>query len=85
MLALSPSRPDLRPRRASARVPAGTLMSEPTESEPKSEIDRFRKATIGIRHEIAAVESDRVAIEQSPLRHAAHIGHDRVDAEWNHP
>jgi glycine dehydrogenase len=35
---------------------AGTLMIEPTESEPKAELDRFCDAMIAIREEIAKVE-----------------------------
>ncbi len=34
---------------------AGTLMIEPTESEPKAELDRFCDALIAIRAEIQAV------------------------------
>src|SRR5262249_6443935 len=34
---------------------AGTLMVEPTESEPKEELDRFVDAMIAIREEIQAV------------------------------
>ena len=34
---------------------AGTLMVEPTESEPKAELDRFCDAMIAIRAEIEAV------------------------------
>jgi glycine dehydrogenase len=36
---------------------AGTLMVEPTESEPLAELDRFCDAMIAIRDEIAQVES----------------------------
>jgi glycine dehydrogenase len=61
---------------------AGTLMIEPTESEPKHELDRFIDAMIAIRHEIAAVEAGRFAIEQSPLRHAPHTVHDLADDAW---
>jgi glycine dehydrogenase len=64
---------------------AGTLMIEPTESESKAEIDRFCEAMIGIRREIAEVESGRFKIEDSPLRHAPHTVHDLVDAEWQRP
>ncbi|MBP6691205.1 MAG: aminomethyl-transferring glycine dehydrogenase [Xanthomonadales bacterium] len=61
----------------------GTLMIEPTESESKFEIDRFCDAMIAIRHEIAAVEQGRLAIEDSPLRHAPHTVHDLADESWN--
>ncbi|HET9685174.1 MAG TPA: aminomethyl-transferring glycine dehydrogenase, partial [Gemmatimonadaceae bacterium] len=36
---------------------AGTLMIEPTESEPKAELDRFCDALIAIREEVRAIES----------------------------
>src|SRR6185503_15829649 len=38
---------------------AGTLMIEPTESEPKEELDRFCDALIGIREEIREIEEGR--------------------------
>ncbi len=60
----------------------GTLMIEPTESEAKVELDRFCDAMIAIREEIADVQAGRLAIEQSPLRHAPHTVHDLADAEW---
>src|SRR3546814_18856820 len=50
----------------------GTLMIEPTESEPLVEIDRFCDAMIAIRQEIRAIEEGRWPVEQSPLRHAPH-------------
>ncbi|MFD2183928.1 aminomethyl-transferring glycine dehydrogenase [Rhodoplanes azumiensis] len=62
---------------------AGTLMIEPTESESKHELDRFVDAMIAIRHEIAAVEAGKLAIEQSPLRHAPHTVHDLADDAWS--
>ncbi len=36
---------------------AGTLMVEPTESEPKHELDRFCDAMIAIKGEITAIEN----------------------------
>ncbi len=61
---------------------AGTLMVEPTESETKAELDRFIDAMQSIRAEIAAVEADTIAVEDSPLRHAPHTVEDLV-AEWD--
>ena len=60
----------------------GTLMIEPTESESKAEIDRFCDAMIAIRKEIIDVESGRLTIDESPLRHAPHTVHDVVDDNW---
>ncbi len=51
---------------------AGTLMIEPTESEPLAEIERFIDAMIAIRREIQDVIDGRIAVEDSPLRHAPH-------------
>ncbi len=50
----------------------GTLMVEPTESESLEELDRFVVAMATIRAEIDAVADDRIAVEDSPLRHAPH-------------
>jgi len=36
---------------------AGTIMIEPTESEPRGELDRFIDALISIRQEIARIEA----------------------------
>ncbi|EPX87123.1 glycine dehydrogenase (decarboxylating) [Rubellimicrobium thermophilum DSM 16684] len=63
---------------------AGTLMVEPTESEPKAEIDRFIAAMLGIREEIAAVERGDWRVEESPLRRAPHTVQDLV-ADWDRP
>src|SRR5215510_11720620 len=61
----------------------GTLMIEPTESESKTEIDRFCDAMIAIRLEIAEIEAGRWKVEASPLRHAPHTVHDIADDAWN--
>jgi glycine dehydrogenase len=63
---------------------AGTLMVEPTESEPKGELDRFVAAMLAIREEVAAVERGEVAVEDSPLRRAPHTVEDLV-APWDRP
>jgi glycine dehydrogenase len=60
---------------------SGTLMIEPTESEPKAELDRFVTAMLAIRDEIAAVESGSVAVADSPLRHAPHTMEDLI-RDW---
>ena len=51
---------------------AGTLMIEPTESEPKAELDRFCDAMIKIREEIAAVASGAFDKIDNPLKNAPH-------------
>ena len=63
---------------------AGTLMVEPTESEPKAEVDRFVTAMLAIREEVAEVERGELRIEDSPLRHAPHTVEDLV-ADWERP
>ncbi len=60
---------------------AGTLMIEPTESETKAELDRFTDAMAAIRAEIADVEAGKIAVADSPLRHAPHTVEDLV-ANW---
>jgi glycine dehydrogenase len=63
---------------------AGTLMVEPTESESRSELDRFCDAMISIRGEIDRVVSGEWAVDQSPLRHAPHTVEDVV-GDWSRP
>ncbi len=62
---------------------AGTLMIEPTESEAKVELDRFIEAMIGIRQEIAKVESGEWDSIDNPLHNAPHTLNDIIDSEWN--
>lgn len=59
----------------------GTLMIEPTESESKSELDRFCNALISIRQEIRSVEQGIYSAKDSPLRHAPHVAADLV-GDW---
>ncbi|MCP3918384.1 MAG: aminomethyl-transferring glycine dehydrogenase [bacterium] len=63
---------------------AGTLMIEPTESEPKSELDRLCDALITIRQEIRDIEEGRLDGEDNPLKNAPHTAlHLTADA-WPH-
>ena len=64
---------------------AGTLMIEPTESESKTELDRFCDAMISIRGEIAEVEQGRADKEDNVLLNAPHTVDDLTDADWAHP
>jgi glycine dehydrogenase len=64
---------------------AGTLMVEPTESEPLSEIDRFCDAMISIRAEIAEIEAGRMSREDNALKNAPHSMEVCLASEWKHP
>lgn len=50
----------------------GTLMVEPTESEPLSELDRFVDAMISIRKEIADIEEGICDKHDNVIKHAPH-------------
>lgn len=63
---------------------AGTLMVEPTESEPLKELDRFCDAMIAIRDEIRKVENGQWPREDNPLRNAPHTAHALLKTEWPH-
>jgi glycine dehydrogenase len=62
----------------------GTLMVEPTESEPLGELDRFCDAMIAIRAEIAQVESGAWPKDDNPLKNAPHTAASLLKAEWPH-
>jgi len=64
---------------------AGTVMVEPTESEPKHELDRFCDAMIAIRHEIADVASGILDKTDNPLKNAPHTVTVITGNEWEHP
>jgi len=63
---------------------AGTLMVEPTESEPKVELDRFIDAMIAIREEILAVETVAVDREDNALKNAPHTAAMVMSENWVH-
>ncbi len=63
---------------------AGTLMIEPTESEPKGELDRFCDALIAIRGEIREIESGVADRVDNVLKHAPHPAHRVVADAWPH-
>ena len=63
---------------------AGTLMIEPTESEPKAELDRFIDAMLAIREEARAIEEGRSDPENNPLKRAPHTVEDLV-GDWDRP
>jgi glycine dehydrogenase len=63
---------------------AGTLMVEPTESEPKVELDRFIDAMIAVRGEIRAVEEGKVDRDDNPLKNAPHTAAMVLAEDWAH-
>ncbi len=64
---------------------AGTVMVEPTESEPKHELDRFCDAMIAIRAEISEVENGKLDPVDNPLKNAPHTAAVVTADEWTHP
>ncbi|MEK7402644.1 MAG: aminomethyl-transferring glycine dehydrogenase [Gemmatimonadota bacterium] len=63
---------------------AGTLMIEPTESEPKAELDRFCDALIQIREEIREIESGKADKKDNVLKNAPHPVRRVVGDAWPH-
>ncbi len=64
---------------------AGTLMVEPTESEPRAELDRFIEAMAAIREEIQAVEEGRVDAKNNLLKNAPHTADVVCGDVWDRP
>lgn len=64
---------------------AGTLMVEPTESEPKRELDRFCEAMIAIAGEAAKVAKGEWPLEDNPLVNAPHTAAETLAGQWTHP
>ena len=63
----------------------GTLMIEPTESEPKAELDRFVDALICIRAEIREIEEGRMDRLNNPLKRSPHTLTQVFASEWDRP
>jgi glycine dehydrogenase len=64
---------------------AGTLMVEPTESESKSELDRFCDAMIAIHAEMTAVENGTADAKNNLLKNAPHTADQIASDNWNRP
>jgi glycine dehydrogenase len=64
---------------------AGTMMIEPTESEPKAELDRFCDALIAIRAEIQQVVDGEADAKDNVLKNAPHPAAEVVATDWSHP
>ncbi|PSL15687.1 aminomethyl-transferring glycine dehydrogenase [Shimia abyssi] len=63
---------------------AGTLMVEPTESEPKDELDRFCDAMLSIRGEAQDIVDGKIDADNNPLKNAPHTVADLV-GDWDRP
>ena len=63
----------------------GTLMIEPTESESKTELDRFIQAMLCIRDEIRQIEDGKWSADDNPLVNAPHTAAFTLSESWAHP
>jgi glycine dehydrogenase len=63
----------------------GTMMIEPTESEPKHELDRFCEAMISIHAEMQAIASGKQDRENNLLKNAPHTARQIASDRWDHP
>ncbi|MDY0077516.1 MAG: aminomethyl-transferring glycine dehydrogenase [Bacteroidales bacterium] len=63
----------------------GTLMVEPTESEPLAELDRFVEAMICIRKEIEQIENGEAEKGNNVITHAPHTAEMLITTDWNFP
>jgi len=63
----------------------GTLMVEPTESEPLAELDRFVDAMISIRREIKEIEDGTASKENNVVKNAPHTLKMVSSTQWDFP
>ncbi len=63
----------------------GTIMIEPTESECKSELDRFCEAMISIRNEIAEIETGLADETNNVIVNAPHTALMVITDSWSKP
>jgi glycine dehydrogenase len=64
---------------------AGTMMIEPTESEPKHELDRFCDAMISIHAEIEEVAKGNMDRANNVLKNAPHTARQIASENWERP
>ncbi|MEM6802385.1 MAG: aminomethyl-transferring glycine dehydrogenase [Bacteroidota bacterium] len=62
----------------------GTIMIEPTESEPLAELDRFCDAMIAIREEIKEIDMGIADAEDNVLKHSPHTLAEITTDDWQH-
>ncbi len=63
----------------------GTLMVEPTESEPLSELDRFIDTMLAIREEIREIEEQKADKDNNLIKNAPHTAKMVIDSDWDMP
>jgi len=63
----------------------GTLMVEPTESEPLSELNRFVEAMISIRKEIDEIVEGKADDKNNVIKNAPHTLCQLTSEEWDKP
>lgn len=63
----------------------GTLMVEPTESEPLSELNRFVDAMVAIRGEIREIEEAKASKDNNVVKNSPHTAIMISATEWNFP
>lgn len=63
----------------------GTLMVEPTESEPVEELDRFVEAMIAVWHELDEIRKNPALRNDNLLKNAPHTAEECTSDNWNHP
>lgn len=61
-----------------------TLMVEPTESEPKAEMDRFIEALIQIKRECEEIAAGKADAEDNLLKNAPHTCFELTANNWEH-
>jgi glycine dehydrogenase len=63
----------------------GTMMIEPTESEPKHELDRFCDAMISIHAEMKAIADGKQDQKDNLLKNAPHTARQIASDKWDRP
>lgn len=62
-----------------------TLMVEPTESEPKAELDLFMEALVAIKHECEEIRDGKADIDDNVVKMAPHTAAESISDSWSHP
>lgn len=61
-----------------------TLMVEPTESEPKAEMDRFIEALVQIKRECEEIRDGKADAEDNVIKMAPHTALEVTNDDWTH-